>query len=131
MLRYRGWLIKDTPCFPCRWKVWDPNYATDNATWRYHETVKAAQACIDKHVDAKQQFTGDAVSAPSPRSGGGHLRQAQCIEAYPKRKSDFLPGRGVISGWDGVFPLWLFLLEAAYVVSQAPRPFYVPVGGLI
>jgi hypothetical protein len=51
---YRGWIIVDTPCYPCRYKVYHPGFEQDNATWRYHRTTVDARQCIDRHVDNEE-----------------------------------------------------------------------------
>ena len=42
------YIIKETPCYPCKWKVVRLGYKEDNATYRYHRTYKEAMEQIKK-----------------------------------------------------------------------------------
>jgi hypothetical protein len=44
---YPKYYVKDTPCYPCRWKVTD-QWDSSNATHLYHRTELEAQIEADR-----------------------------------------------------------------------------------
>ena len=55
---HNGWFMIETPCYPCSIKVYNPKFKVDNATWRYHETIESAEACIEKHSNDMNEPRG-------------------------------------------------------------------------
>jgi len=55
---YQGWNIKETSCYPCRYKVSQPGYQDDNATWRYHRTINAAKVTINRIIKCRDSIHG-------------------------------------------------------------------------
>jgi len=56
VLKYKGSVILDTPCYPNRYKVVASNYE-DNAAMYFHPTLEAAKQFIDKGEIMKKKLS--------------------------------------------------------------------------
>ena len=46
-MKYRGWVIEETPCYPCKWRIYKAGCAKSNGTCWFYRTVEEAKEAIN------------------------------------------------------------------------------------
>ena len=50
-MKYRGWVIEETPCYPCKWRIYKAGCAKSNGTCWFFRTVEDAKEAINKRKE--------------------------------------------------------------------------------